>query len=620
MGGGRSSIFEGFFFAGVLSLAVIMAVLSLGSFKAVSNVKSYLEKDTENKLRSLSEAASSDIREKYPDSLKDPYYLYAFTLKASLAGALLLDREGRVLLDSSGGTTKGKPFLAPGINVSVLSSAWDGSIFISPTYKNKNRTLRSAIFPVKDPAGMTVALGVIILDTGYIEELTQQGATYFFLKAMAVVFFALVVFYLIKTSIVAQRRILQGAKGDAGAVPDDRNNVSFVVDTFHSMVSTLKEKEKELKELKEQAEKRAKSVEAYNENILKSIQSGVMTFDRQGIVVTSNAASEEILEMVEGSCTGKSYSEVFGPGSWLVRLIEKTISDGRPERRGEGELSVGGGQKWLGAGTSLLKADDGSTSGVILVFTDITEVKGLRERMELKERIAVLGEMSAGIAHELRNPMGVISGYAEFLARSLSNDPSSLEAVNSIRDEIKGMDAIIREFMSFSQPTNLTITEVDVNALLDESLKALSGTGEVIEREFVKDDSLPVIEGDAVLLRQAFINIIKNSIESIPDKGAVSVKTGLYNSGISPAAGISLPRGAYIRVEVTDTGIGMDEKQLAKIFMPFFTTKAKGTGLGLALVQKIIIYHGGRATVSSSPGKGSTFAVYLPARPFERNT
>jgi PAS domain S-box-containing protein len=501
-----------------------------------------------------------------------------------------------------------------------LSSAWGGSIFISPTYKNKNRTLRSAIFPVKDPAGMTVALGVISLDTGYIEDLTQQGATYFFLKAMAVVFFILVVFYLTKTSISAQRRILQGAKGDAGAVPDDRNNVSFVVDTFHSMVSTLKEKEKELKELKEQAEERAKSIEAYNENILKSIQSGVMTFDRQGIVVTSNAASEEILEMAEGSCTGKSYYEVFGPGSWLVRLIEKTISDGRPERRGEGELSVGGGQKWLGAGTSLLKADDGAISGVILVFTDITEVKGLRERMELKERIAVLGEMSAGIAHELRNPMGVISGYAEFLARSLSRDPSALEAVNSIRDEIKGMDEIIREFMSFSQPTNLTITEVDVNALLDESLKALSGTGEEVLRELVKDEGLPVIEGDAVLLRQAFINIIKNSIESIPDKGTVSVITGLYGSGVSPAAGISLPRGTYIRVEVTDTGIGMDEKQLAKIFMPFFTTKAKGTGLGLALVQKIIIYHGGRATVSSSPGKGSTFTVYLPARPLERNT
>ena len=103
--------------------------------------------------------------------------------------------------------------------------------------------------------------------------------------------------------------------------------------------------------------------------------------------------------------------------------------------------------------------------------------------MELKERIAVLGEMSAGIAHELRNPMAVISGYAEFLARSLSHDPSALEAVNSMRSEIKGMDEIIREFMSFSQPTNLTITDVDVNALLDESLKALSGTGEEVNRE-----------------------------------------------------------------------------------------------------------------------------------------
>jgi len=510
MGGGRRSIFAGFFIAGVLSLAVMMTAFSLGSFKSVSNVKSHQVNDTGNKLRDL---------------------------------------------------------------------------------------------PATD-----------------VKDNTHQDTTYFFLKAMAVIFSAFVIFYMTRASIIAQRRILHGAKGDVGGIADDRNNVSFVVDTFHSMVSTLKEKEKELKELKEQAEERAKSIEAYNENILKSIQSGVMTFDRQGIVVTSNAASEEILEMAEGYCAGKSYSEVFGPDSWLARLIEKTISGGRPEKRGEGELSVGGGQKWLGAGTSLLKADDGAISGVILVFTDITEVKGLRERMELKERIAVLGEMSAGIAHELRNPMGVISGYAEFLARSLSSDPSALEAVNSMRAEIKGMDEIIREFMSFSQPTNLTITEVDVNALLEESLKALSGTGEAIEREFSKDDGLPVIEGDAVLLRQAFINIIKNSIESISGKGAVRVNTGRYNSGISPAAGISLPRGDYIKVEITDTGIGMDEKQFSKIFMPFFTTKAKGTGLGLALVQKIIVYHGGRIMVRSAPGKGATFTVFLPTRPLERNT
>jgi len=512
MGEGRSLRFVGLLVAVVLSLAVIMAVLSLGSFRAVSNVRPYLEKDTGNKLIKLSETPATDVKDN-----------------------------------------------------------------------------------------------------------TQKDATYFFLKAMAVVFSGLVVFYLIRASIIAQRRVLHGAKGNAGGAPDDRNNVSFVVDTFHSMVSTLKEKEKELKELKEQAEERARSVEAYNENILKSIQSGVMTFDRQGVVVTSNAASEGILEMAEGTCKGKSYSEVFGTGSWLARLIEKTISDGRPEKRGEGELNLGGGQKWLGAGTSLLKSDDGEISGVILVFTDITEVKGLRERMEMKERIAVLGEMSAGIAHELRNPMGVISGYAEYLARSLNSDPSALDAVNSMRAEIKGMDEIIREFMSFSQPTNLTITEVDVNALLDESLKALSGTGETIKREFARDDNIPVIEGDAVLLRQAFINIIKNSIESISGEGVVSVKTSLYNSGVSPAAGISLPRGDYIKAEVTDTGTGMDEKQFSKIFMPFFTTKAKGTGLGLALVQKIIVYHGGRIMVRSAPGKGATFTVYLPVRPLERN-
>jgi len=382
------------------------------------------------------------------------------------------------------------------------------------------------------------------------------------------------------------------------------------------MVSTLKEKELELKQLKERAEEKARYIESYNENVLMSINSGVITFDMGGRVVTANQASERILGLSEGSAPGMVVDELFKDG-WTGALIRKTLEKGLPERRGEGMVkTLGGESRWLGAGTSPLHGPGGDITGAILVFTDLTEVKELKDRMELKERMTVLGEMSAGIAHELRNPMAVISGYAKLLAKNAGGDNASRDAVESIQAEITVMDEIIREFMNFTQPTELNIVKVDIKPLLEESLKALSGLGEGVKRELTAPDGLPQFEGDAVLLRQAFINIMKNAIESMDDGGKLAVSAGLVAAGEQDD--VRLPGPSYIKVEVTDTGYGVTGENLRKIFTPFFTTKSHGTGLGLALVQKILVYHGGRATVKSREGQGTTFSVYLPVSAHER--
>ncbi|HEY3346279.1 MAG TPA: ATP-binding protein, partial [Nitrospirota bacterium] len=212
---------------------------------------------------------------------------------------------------------------------------------------------------------------------------------------------------------------------------------------------------------------------------------------------------------------------------------------------------------------------------------------------------------------ELRNPMGVINGYAGFLARRLGGDAQSKDAVDSIISEIKVMDEIIREFMSFAQPTELNITEVDINGVADEAVRALPAETGRERPEFHPAEGLPRIQGDFVLLRQVFVNLVKNAVEATHGGGSVSISTSSVDGGQELRG---LPHGSYVRVEVSDTGDGIDEQNLNKIFMPFFTTKAHGTGLGLALVQKILVYHGGRAFVKSKKGKGTTFNIYLPVR------
>ncbi len=586
----------------------MLTVLTISSLSLISRTRKYLGNEMDTRLLNISDIVSREIRDRYPESLKDPHYLNSLKLQESLSSLIILNPDGRVIIDPSGEKQRGEQLVPQGITQQEFNLAGSGSVELSQIYRNKKLRLRSIYFPVKDPMGRTVAVGEAALDAGYIEDLTQQGTTYFVLKSMSVAFLLLAGLYIVRTMKGSHKRLLQMARGAPVDVnPKNRDDISFVVDTFQLTIASLKEKEKELSELKNRAEERARSVESMSETILKNIQSGVITFDSGGTVATANGAAGMILARDENSLPGKAYSALFGTGNWFSALVGKAIKEGLAQNRSEGEIKTPTGKRWIGAGISPLFRD-GTPGGAVLVFTDITEVKELREMMELKERIALLGEMSAGIAHELRNPMGVISGYADFLARN-PVDPSSFEAAESIRQEIKGMDEIIREFLHFSQPTELNVTQVDLQGLIDESFRALGNAGGGIKRVVLLDGNLPAIEGDAVLLRQVFINLIKNAYEAMGADGNLAIAAEV-EKGDGPEA---LER-KFVRLDFRDTGPGIDPSMMGKIFTPFFTTKPSGTGLGLSLVQKIIVYHGGRITAATSETGGAVFSIYLPIR------
>jgi len=612
--------FGGLIKAGVLFSILLTLYLGLSSFQLLSNTRSYLEQEMAKRLLDLSEIISDDIKGNYDEVTNDPYYLSAISIKESLVSLSLMDKDGLIVMEASGNSRRGLPPVRMGITKEQFAGVWLGKPVVSPLYYSEDRTLRSVYFPVKDGTGRVLAAGEATLDAGYIENLTQLGTTYFFLKSLIILFLTIVLIYVLKVFFGSQKRLAQAARGagQADVVSTAAgDNTSFVVNTFHSMVTSLKEKEKELKELKDKAEEKARYIESYNEDVLKSISSGVMTFDREGRVVTANQAAVHILQLDPDSVQGTGMEGIFGD-SWICVLVRHTIEAGRPEGRSEGPVRAkDGGLKWLGAGVSPLMAGDGGLSGAILVFTDLTEVRDLKDRMELKERLTVLGEMSAGIAHELRNPMAVISGYAKLLTKEVGDNGPGRDAVESIQAEITVMDEIIREFMNFTQPTELNIVRVDMGALLEESMKALSGSGEGVKRELSVEPGLPEFDGDAVLLRQAFVNIIKNAMESMENGGSLRVAARMADTA---EEGVNLSSAACIKVDVVDTGCGMSKENISRIFTPFFTTKGKGTGLGLALVQKIIVYHGGRAAVKSVEGQGTTFTVYLPAGPPERTS
>jgi signal transduction histidine kinase len=261
-------------------------------------------------------------------------------------------------------------------------------------------------------------------------------------------------------------------------------------------------------------------------------------------------------------------------------------------------LERAGGHLWLGYNTAVLTDRQGSAIGVILSFTDLTEVKRLQRQMELRERLTALGEMSAGIAHELRNPMAVITGYLNLLSKKA--DPAAQETIRGIGNEISGMNRIIGDLLTFARPASLNRVKVRIKELLQGCLASAlqaSGAGPGIKTSIDIED----IEAsfDEVLMRQAFTNLLQNAFEAMPEGGTIALETGIRNKDLV--------------IVIRDTGIGVAPATVKKIFLPFFTTKDKGVGMGLALAHKVIASHGGRIEVESEEGKGTVFTVILPA-------
>ncbi len=411
----------------------------------------------------------------------------------------------------------------------------------------------------------------------------------FLLLLYFLLFLALIIFYLgIRFYASSRRKSIIGEQK-----PDGRKPVEFVVDTFQDLVTRLKEKERELEELRSRAEQRADTYESYSRNILESVPSGVITFDVNGRIVTVNRAAVEILRIPAAELIGNSATTL---GPTIADVLKSPES--APSERKEATFETRDGRRlWLGFFTSILKERDGRHLGIILGFTDITEIKLLREKVELRERLTHLGEVSAGIAHELRNPMAVIAGYVQMLDSKTPDDAPGKGAMQAIKKEISGMNRVITDFLQFARPTELNSTALNLNEIISELLETIITEQRGIKVELQLAADVPV-KGDEILLRQALTNLIRNSVEAMPEGGILSIISSLKGDGI-------------LELKITDTGTGIPEQILDKIFIPFVTEKSGGTGLGLAIVHKIIVLHEGTIDVKSSD-KATTFTVTLP--------
>jgi len=403
----------------------------------------------------------------------------------------------------------------------------------------------------------------------------------FLISSVALVI-ALIAFFVMKQILSYQKKRYEQEYRE-------RTQVSFVVDTFHDLVSKLKEKECELEMLRSRAEDRASSVELYNENIIQSVPSGVVSFDHDLKITRINHAAVAMLGLTEAEVIGGTSGQVF------QSPIREMIAERRVVERGETAYTCSSGKRlWIGLALSPLKDSSQAVIGHLLVFTDLTELKAFQSQKELRDRLSTLGEMSAGIAHELRNPMAVISGYTKILSRKA--DETLKPAVAAINNEIVVMDRIIADFLTFARPADPVFGKVDLPALIKGCVETI---GRITQNIGITMDTPAELElrADEVFIRQAISNLLQNAVEAMPDGGEIKV--------------VCTQEGESILFTIADKGHGIPENIRDKIFLPFYTTKERGTGLGLAIVHKIIVSHGGTISADSSP-LGTTFCISLP--------
>ncbi len=341
-----------------------------------------------------------------------------------------------------------------------------------------------------------------------------------------------------------------------------------------------------------------------NENILASVADGIVAVDVDGRVKTLNPAAEQLHGVRSEHAVGRPYRDLFPDGTRGQSALLDTLETHRPQAA---TIELVHPQQTLriNATASLLRDGDGNHIGAVVVLKDVSERHRLMVRLMRADRLAALGEITAGFAHEIRNPLTSIRGFMQYLEDCDSLDEWRRYGPLIIR-EVDRLNRIVGELLAFGRPQPPRIGRVQVQNLVEEM--AFLARGKSSARvELALDPDIPPIEADGEALKQALLNLLINAIQAIPDGGNILVTVRAVGD-------------AQLSIKVADDGIGMAPADIEKVFDPFFSTKPSGTGLGLAMVHRIVDAHHGTITFDSHPDKGTVVEIRLPVAQRERTT
>lgn len=345
------------------------------------------------------------------------------------------------------------------------------------------------------------------------------------------------------------------------------------------------------------------SLRALHERIVESIRSGVVTTDLQGRIYTFNAAAEEMTGYTSTSLRGEDVSILFGDIRAKLDDSMRAATAGEASPRYEADcLTAEGLRLRLGYSISPLSAKEGETSGLVITFQDLTHIRAMEETSRRQDKLAAVGRIAAGIAHEIRNPLAAMRGSIQVLSADAA--PDQKELMEIVLRESDRLNRIITDFLTYARPRPVALAEIDIREPLKETFTLLRHSPELRDGHALEED-LPgepvLVSADAAGVRQVFWNLTRNALNAMPDGGTLRAELRRETNGRA-------------RITFADTGRGMTPEQVERLFEPFSSSTTGGTGLGLSIVYQIIRDHGGTINVRSREGQGTTITVELPAK------
>ena len=346
-------------------------------------------------------------------------------------------------------------------------------------------------------------------------------------------------------------------------------------------------------------------LQVIHRDVVESVPSGLITCDLDGMVTSVNLAAEDILGKNRDALLGKpvTTARLFTDEEWA-----EIKSHTSPDRRYRPEVTYqrGDSERHIGYSVTLLADAEGIRTGFILIFQDLSEWRKLQDELQLRERLAAVGELASGIAHEVGNPLAAISGSVQMLTTALEDDSAHRRLLDIILKESQRLDRTIKSFLQFARPKERSSVRFDIARLLSENVQLLINSPEVLEKhhlELVVDPPSVTLIADPDQISQIFWNLARNSLRAMPAGGNLKVEGRV--------------EGDDYCIQFTDDGRGMNIEERGKMFHPFRSFFDGGSGIGMAIVYRIVEEHGGRLSVDSQPGEGTVITVALPLSPSE---
>jgi len=431
------------------------------------------------------------------------------------------------------------------------------------------------------------------------------GVTSIFLKPLGTLLVSVVAVLLFVVVSILPALNLIDAQGPSRPLSELFQRLSFHVVAF-LIVGLLAARLSERRSSGEKLEETARSLadlRALHERIVESIRSGLITTDLSGSIYTSNAAAAEITGLTPEDLKGRSIFSLFGDISEAIRLSLEAGGGDESTPRFETDLVTPDGfAVHIGYSVSPLFSETNEAKGLIVAFQDLTEIRSMEESVRRKDRLAAVGRIGAGLAHEIRNPLGAMRGAIQVLESTTPPDSMQSDLMGIILRESDRLNSIITNFLSYARPKAGNFTETDVCEAIRDTMTLLRHSPDIKPRHKIVEDvpREPVtIMADVTQLKQIFWNLARNALAAMPDGGDLR---------------ISLTRKSSQRVRIVfaDTGHGMTPEKVEQLFEPFANSTTGGTGLGLSIVYQIVRDHNGAINVTSTEGEGTSITVELP--------